>query len=277
MKNWQRIWCVLAVTGVMAACSSSGDVYVERPVEDLYNNAMDSLELEDWEDAVADFDEVERQHPYSVWATRAQLMSAYANYRADNYDEAILTANRFIELHPGHRDIGYAQYLIAISYYEQITDVGRDQAITANALVELEEIVRRYPTTEYARDARLKLQLARDHLAGKEMDIGRYYQGQRQYAAAINRFRTVVEDYQTSSQIEEALHRLVESYLALGVVREAQSAAAVLIHNYPESEWAQFSYAMMQGEDIDQSLLEDTWLSSFWRGVRESTSSLNPF
>lgn len=270
------LFTVLFVLGV-AACAATEDVYVEEPVEDIYNRAMDALDNDDWSEAIEAFDEVERQHPYSVWATRSQLMGAFANYRNENFEEAILIARRFLELHPGHRDIAYAQYLIALSYYEQITDVGRDQALTANAMTELEEIMRRFPTTEYARDARLKLQLTRDHLAGKEMAIGRYYQNQKQYLAAINRFRSVVETYQQTSQIEEALYRLVECYLALGVVYEAQTAAAVLIHNAPDSEWAEYSYALMTGAEIEIAEQDGSWISEVWSGVKSATSSLNPF
>ena len=261
---------ILMLSAFVSACSSTEEAYIERPVENLYNEAMDSLEEGDWTDAISAFEEVERQHPYSVWATRAQLMAAFAHYRDDNYDQATLTARRFLELYPGHRDVAYAHYLIALSYYEQITDVGRDQAITREAVEELDQLILRFPASEYARDARLKLQFAKDHLAGKEMEIGRYYLGQKQYLAAINRFRIVVEKYQQSRQVDEALHRLVECYLALGVEREAQTAAAVLIHNAPESEWARYSYAMMTGGKLEIVEDDQSWISRTWRLVTEA-------
>jgi outer membrane protein assembly factor BamD len=238
----------LLLAGFLAACGSTPkDTYVERPVEKLYNGAMDRLAVDDYKLAAKDFDEVERQHPYSVWATKAELMGAYANYEGGKYDEAISAADRFIQLHPGHRDVAYAYYLKALSYYIQITDVGRDQKVTEKAMKALDEVIRRFPDSKYARDARLKYDLTRDHLAGKEMEIGRWYERQGQYLAAINRFRRVVDEYQTTTHVPEALHRLTESYLALGVVDEARKTAAVLGHNYPGSEWYQDSYALLTG------------------------------
>ncbi|WP_439817373.1 outer membrane protein assembly factor BamD [Zavarzinia sp. CC-PAN008] len=239
-------------TLALGACSSDSSkedlAYVERPVESLYNEAMDTLQRRNYTQAAKLFDEVERQHPYSAWATKAQLMSAYCYYQSNSYQDAILSAERFIQLHPGNKDAPYAYYLIAVSHYEQISDVGRDQRNTELALNALDELVRRYPDTQYARDARLKIDLTRDHLAGKEMEIGRYYLRQGQYLAAISRFKVVVDKYQTTSQVPEALHRLVEAYLALGVKDEAQSAAAVLGANYPGSPWYEDSYAMMGGD-----------------------------
>ncbi|MDP7641813.1 MAG: outer membrane protein assembly factor BamD, partial [Alphaproteobacteria bacterium] len=216
----------------LAACADDEDVYNEQPVEDLYNDAMDELLDGSFIDAAKGFDEVERQHPYSVWATRAQIMAAYAYYENNDYDESIISTGRFIKLHPGHRDVAYAYYLNAVSYYEQISDVARDQQITELALLSLEELVRRFPDTSYSRDARLKIDLTRDHLAGKEMSIGRYYLKRINYVAAVNRFRRVIERFQTTSHVPEALHRLTESYLAIGVPHEAQVAAAVLGHNF---------------------------------------------
>jgi outer membrane protein assembly factor BamD len=199
-----------------------------------------------WVPCAQGFDEVERQHPYSVWARRAILMSAFCYYQGNKYNEAILAADRFITLHPGNKDAPYAYYLKAVALYEQIVDVGRDQRRTEQAMAALSELVRRFPQTDYARDARLKLDLTKDHLAGKEMAIGRWYLRRGEQLAAITRFRTVIERYQTTSHAPEALHRLVEAYLALGVVKEAQAAAAVLGHNYPGSEWYEDSYALME-------------------------------
>src|SRR6185437_446768 len=235
----------LAAALALAACASKKDTYVERPVEDLYNRAMNELLDESYAKAAKSFDEVERQHPYSVWATKAQLMSAYALYEASKYDDSIVAAERFIQLHPGHRDVAYAYYLKALDYYVQIADVGRDQKTTQQAMTALAEVVRRFPESKYGRDARLKIDLARDHLAGKEMEIGRYYEKDRSYLAAINRFKRVVDEYQTTTHVPEALHRLTECYLALGLVDEAQRTAAVLGYNYPGSEWYSDSYALM--------------------------------
>ncbi len=238
-------WIVLAGSLVLAACGSDKDVYVERPVETLYNTAMDELLKEKYAQAAKSFDEVERQHPYSVWATKAQLMSAYALYQAGKYDESVVAADRFIQLHPGHRDIAYAYYLKALDYYVQIADVSRDQKTTEQALSALSEVVRRFPETRYGRDARLKIDLTRDHLAGKEMEIGRYYERRHLMLAAINRFKRVVDNYQTTTHVPEALHRLTECYTMLGLTDEAQKTAAVLGYNYPGSEWYKSSYALL--------------------------------
>ena len=247
---------------LLAACSGTKEEkYVERPVEDLYNRAMSTLSAGEYMQAAKEFDEVDRQHPYSVWATKAKLMSAYSYYQATKYDDAILAAERFKQLHPGNKDAPYAYYLVAISYYEQIVDVARDQRNTELALKSLEEVVRRFPGTEYARDARLKLDLARDHLAGKEMNVGRYYQNQRHYIAAINRYRNVVDNYQTTTHVAEALHRLVECYAALGVMDEAKNVAAVLGHNYPGSDWYADSYLLLTGKDLRAAGEKPGWFS----------------
>jgi len=259
---------LLAVLVLVAACADDEKPeYVERPVEELYNTAVDLLEEDEYAAAAMAFDEVERQHPYSQWATRAQLMAAYAHYEADEYDEAIIAADRFIQLHPGHRDVAYAYYLIALSYYEQISDVQRDQRMTQLALGALDEVVKRFPGTDYARDAQLKIDLAYDHLAGKEMAIGRFYLKRGDYVAAINRFRTVIERYQTTSHVPEALHRLTEAYLKLGVVVEAQAAAAVLGHNYPGSPWYEDSYALLVRHQLVPADNDDSWISRAWGSV----------
>ena len=230
----------------LTACGGGNkDVYVEKPVDDLYNKAMDELIEERYATASKTFEEVESQHPYSVWATKSQLMSAYSLYEAGNYGEAIIAADRFIQLHPGHRDIAYAYYLKAISYYVQIVDVGRDQKTTELALKALDDVVRRFPDSKYARDAKLKLDFTRDHLAGKEMEIGRYYLNRSQYLAAMNRFRRVIDNYQTTTHVPEALERLVECDLALGLTDEAKTNAAVLGHNYPGNEWYSDAYSLV--------------------------------
>lgn len=239
-------WLIVACAMLLAACAGEKkDTYVERPVEELYNAAMDALLDENYDKAAKAFNEVERQHPYSVWATKAQLMSAYSLYQGGKYDDSVTAADRFIQLHPGHRDVAYAYYLKALDYYVQIADVARDQKTTEQAMTALGEVVRRFPESKYARDSRLKIDLARDHLAGKEMEIGRYYERQGSYLAAVNRFQRVVDQYQTTTHVPEALHRLTECYLLLGLSDEAQKTAAVLGYNYPGSAWYGNSYALM--------------------------------
>jgi len=220
--------------------------YVARDVSTLYTAAKQRLDKGSFEEAAVIFDEVERQHPYSPWARRAQLMSAFSYYGARNYTEAIQSAQRFLSIHPGNRDAAYAYYLIALCYYEQIGDVTRDQKITLQAHDALGELIRRFPNTRYSADARLKLDLVNDHLAGKEMEVGRFYERRRQWIAAGMRFRKVIDNYQTTTHTPEALERLVESYLALGLVEEAKRSAAVLSANYPGSEWYQRSFDLMQ-------------------------------
>lgn len=254
----------LTLTALAACSTEEQPTYVERPVEDLYNEAADAVAAEDYGKASELFLEVERQHPYSVWATKAELMSAYASYKRDNYAEAIVGLERFIELHPGNPDVAYAYYLKGVSYYEQISDVGRDQKMTELARESLRDVVRRYPETKYGRDARAKLDLVNDHLAGKEMAVGRYYQKRHEYLAAINRFRSVLKNYQTTTQVPEALLRLTECYLSLGITDEAQMAAAVLGHNFPGSEWYADSYALLQERDLQPAHKEDSWLSWMW-------------
>ena len=257
----------LILSMALAACASTEPVYVEKPVAALYNEALDALEGDRYTEAQEGFEEVERQHPYSKWATKAQLMAAFSYYLSDRYDDAVNAADRFIQLHPGHPDVAYAYYMIGISYYEQIVDVGRDQDFTALALASLEELIRRFPDSEYARDARLKADLARDHLAGKEMHVGMYYLERGQYVAAINRFRTVIERHQTTSHVPEALLRLTEAYLSLGVVDEAQTAAAVLGHNFPGSTWYLESYALITGADLRPVEDEQSWISSAFSAI----------
>lgn len=239
--------------GLTAGCAGGGkakkDVaYVARDVDTLYMAAKDRLDRGESKQAAALFDEVERQHPYSPWARRAQLMSAFSYYVARDYPKSVQSAQRFLSIHPGNKDAPYAYYLVALCYYEQISDVTRDQKITQQALTALTEVMRRYPNTSYASDARLKIDLVNDHLAGKEMEIGRFYQRSGKWLAGTLRFRTVVEKYQQTSHTPEALYRLVESYLALGVPEEAQKAAAVLGNNYPGSEWYERAFKLMNAK-----------------------------
>ena len=242
-------YSVLAILlAVLPACSSNDKgeaAQVETPVDELYNSAQAALQEKNYEEATRLFEEVERQHPYSQWATKSQLMAAYSAYEGDNYDDAILALDRFIELHPGSEDIDYAYYLKALAYYEQISDVRRDQALTQESLDAFNTLVQRFPDSKYARDAKLKMDLTNDHLAGKEMEIGRYYLNRGEINAAINRFRKVVKDYQTTTHTPEALHRLVECYLSLGLYTEAERVAAVLGYNYPGSKWYEDTYKII--------------------------------
>jgi outer membrane protein assembly factor BamD len=241
---------VLSTAAVLTGCATNKNKadtqYVARDVSTLYNAGKYRLDRGQFKLAGALFDEVERQHPYSPWARRAQVMAAFSYYAARDYTKSIQTAQRFLSIHPGNKDAPYAYYLIALCYYEQISDVTRDQKITDQAQSALSELVRRYPTTQYAADARLKLDLVNDHLAGKEMEIGRFYERRRLWLAATLRFRTVIDKYQTTSHTPEALQRLVESYLSLGLVEEAKKAAAVLGKNYRDSIWYQRAYDLME-------------------------------
>ena len=244
-----RLGMVLACA-LLIGCSSSDEArpQVEESVDVLYNKAASALDDERYDEATRYFEEVERQHPYSQWATQAQLMAAYASYEDQRYNEAVIALDRFIELHPGNKDIEYAHYLKALSYYEQISDVARDQAMTQEALNALETLIRRFPDSKYARDATLKRDLTYDHLAGKEMEIGRYYLNRGHVNAAINRFREVIKKYQTTTHTAEALHRLVEAYLTLGLGYEAKQVAAVLGYNYPGSKWYERSFDLLDDE-----------------------------
>ena len=262
-QKWRRGPAILlglfVGAGLLTACASDPDAPIpERPPEELYNDALGKLKEERFAEASKLFDEVERQHPYSLYATRSQILSAYGQYLALDYDAAIAALDRFIALHPGNESIAYAFYLRALSYYERIPDVRRDQSLTEEARDALQDVIRRFPDTAYARDASLKLSLTEDHLAGREMEVGRFYLKQRVFTAAIGRFRAVITDYQTTSHVPEALHRLVESYLALGLKREAQRTAAVLGYNFPGSEWYQDSWKLLDAAGLTVPLPDKT-------------------
>ena len=249
--------CALAL-GLSACAGNDTDArdkfaYVERPVEALYQEAVDNMERRRFDEAILFFDEVERQHPYSSWARRAMLMSAFVKYEQAQYEDALADIERFLSIHPGNKDAPYAYYLRAMCHYERIRDVERDQDITRNALEALNDVMRRYPNTEYARDARLELDMTYDHLAGKEMEVGRFYLRRNQHVAAINRFNNVVDNFQTTSHTEEALHRLVEAYLELGVLPEAQRHAAILGFNYPGGEWYQDTYRLFRSRNLEDA------------------------
>ena len=263
----------LGVTACQSAATRNEQLaYVERPVERIYNLALAELDKGDYAESVALFNEVERQHPYSEWARRSALMSAFASYQARDYDQSIATAQRFISLNPAADDAAYAYYLIAVSYFDQIVDVGRDQNTTELSKAALTDVARRFPDSDYARDANLKLDMVQDQLAGKEMELGRWYLRRNQHLAAVNRFKTVVKDYETTGHAAEALHRLVETYLSLGLRQDALAAGAVLGYNYPDSDWYQMSYRLLSGEGMDPNLVDEaqkrTWLQRLipvWR------------
>jgi outer membrane protein assembly factor BamD len=261
----------------VTACQTGGGsvatkapVYVERPVEQLYNEARDQLGRRNYSEAIQAFEEVDRQHPYSEWARRSLLMSAYSQYQQNKYEDAIAGAQRFTALYPGNESAVYAYYLIAICYFEQIVDVGRDQRMTELALASLNELVQRYPTSEYARDARLKIDMTQDQLAGKEMDVGRYYLREGQQLGAIGRFRRVIDVYQTTTHVPEALHRLVEANLSMGLVDEATKVGAVLGYNYPGSEWYEASYKLLTSRGAAPSVRPAR------RGMFQRTAAPNP-
>lgn len=252
---------VLLALPLVVACSDKEEDTAKpaQPVEVLYNEARDLFDANRFKEAIPAFEEVERQHPSSEWASRAQVMAGYSAYRYGDFAQAVSIMERFTKLHPGHPSAPYAYYITALSYYAQITDVGRDQKTTEQAMQALSEVVKRFPETEYARDAKLKLDLTNDHLAGKEMQVGRYYLTRDEYLSAINRFRYVAENYQTTSHVPEALHRLVECYLKLGVTAEAQKYAAVLGHNYPGSVWYKDSYRLLTGKEPAEKEKPSFW------------------
>ena len=264
---------VVAVAGSAAMLSGCADEnqmaaqYIERPIDQIYSDAWKQIDRGNWLQAGLQFDEVERQHPYSVWARRAMLMSAYCYYEGNRYQETVDAASRFIQLHPGNKDVPYAYYLKAISLYEQIGDVNRDQGKTEEALIALQDLIQRFPDTEYARDARLKSDLARDHLAGREMMIGRFYLRNGDYLAAINRFKSVIDKYQTTSHAPEALERLTEAYLSLGIMKEAQTSAAVLGFNYPGSQWYMDAYNLLTDKNLAPQEDKESWISKAYHAV----------
>ncbi|MBX6426526.1 MAG: outer membrane protein assembly factor BamD [Variibacter sp.] len=260
--------CLAPVAGCSIFDNADSVNIPDDPADKLYNEGLFLLNnKKDYKAAAKRFEEVDRQHPYSEWARKALLMSAYAYYEAKEYDDAINAAKRYVTLHPASADAPYAQYIMGSAYFDQIPDVTRDQARTEKAVAALEEIVRKYPNTEYAISARRKLDIARDQLAGKEMTIGRYYLDKRNYTGAINRFKIVVTQYQTTRHVEEALMRLAECYMALGIVHEAQTAAAVLGHNFPDSPWYKDAYRLVKSGGAEPRESTDSWISRAFKKV----------
>jgi outer membrane protein assembly factor BamD len=256
---------------LLVGCGGAGGRGNEPPLETLtaeqiYKKGEYSLEVDRRpKDALRYFQEVERLYPYSQWAKRALIMQAFTEHQSKNYEESRASAQRFLDFYPGDEDAAYAQYLMALSYYDQIEDVGRDQGLTFQALQSMRKVIEDYPDSEYARSAMLKFDLAFDHLAAKEMEIGRFYLKRGNYTAAINRFRTVVQDFQTTTHTAEALLRLTEAYLALGFPAEAQTAAAILGHNYQSSPFYQDAYKLLKAKGLQPGAKGDGWLATVYR------------
>lgn len=271
ISRFAPVVALVLLAAPLGACSSfdvfnlfadKDDPGPDIPAETLYNEGLFLLnEKGKYKDAAKKFEEVDRQHPYSEWARKALLMDAYANYSGGLYDDAIAAAKRYLTLHPGSPDAAYAQYLLASSLYDQIPDVSLDQDRTDKALKALDEVVQKYPNSEYAASAKRKSEMARDQLAGKEMAIGRYYLQRRDFTGAINRFKVVVTHYQTTREVEEALMRLTEAYMALGIVPEAQTAAAVLGHNFPDSPWYKDAYRLVKSGGVEPREDPGSWIS----------------
>jgi outer membrane protein assembly factor BamD len=252
----------------LGACSmfDKDAIAPEEPADKLYNEGLYLLNnKKDPKEAAKKFEEVDRQHPYSEWARKALVMSAYAYFEAGEFEDCINSARRYVTLHPGSPDAAYAQYLIGSAYFDQIPEISRDQGRTEKALENLEEVVRRYPSSEYAVAAKRKMEMARDQLAGKEMEIGRWHLQRREFTGAINRFKVVVTRYQRTRHVEEALMRLTEAYMALGIVDEAQTSAAVLGHNFPDSRWYKDAYALMQSKGLQPSENKGSWISQAFK------------
>jgi outer membrane protein assembly factor BamD len=252
----------------LGACSmfDKDAIAPEEPADKLYNEGLYLLNnKKDPKEAAKKFEEVDRQHPYSEWARKALVMSAYAYFEAGEFEDCINSARRYVTLHPGSPDAAYAQYLIGSAYFDQIPEISRDQGRTEKALENLEEVVRRYPSSEYAVAAKRKMEMARDQLAGKEMEIGRWHLQRREFTGAINRFKVVVTRYQRTRHVEEALLRLTEAYMALGIVDEAQTSAAVLGHNFPDSRWYKDAYALMQSKGLQPSENKGSWISQAFK------------
>ncbi len=272
-RRFARAVAMLLLAASLGACSglnlfSKDDTPPDEAADRLYNEGLYLLNVKhDAKEAVKKFEEVDRQHPYSEWARKALIMTAYAYYQSNAYDECVGAAQRYITLHPGSADAAYAQYLIGASNFEEIPDITRDQARTEKALGALEEVIRKYPNSEYAVSAKQKIEVARDQLAGKEMEVGRYYLDKKDYTGAINRFKVVVTRYQTTRHVEEALMRLTEAYMALGIVEEAQTAAAVLGHNFPDSAWYKHAYTLVKNGGGQPSENQGSWISKAFRKV----------
>lgn len=263
------LWGILAGAVMLAGCSTAPEGELTGSVGKLYNDGMNEMQTHHYAQAIHRFEELDRQYPYSVWASRGQIMTAYAQLLKGDYAESIVTIDRFVKMHPGHENLAYLYYLKGLNHYYQMTDVNRDQSETQNALDAFQEVVTRFPMSTYAADAKLKMTLCQDHLAGKEMAVGRFYLQQKQYLAAVNRFRHVVQSYQTTTQTPEALYRLVEAYIALGVLDEAQRAGAILGYNYPASSWYAKGYALLTKSHLVPEGGQTTWAKKLGKGFKD--------
>jgi outer membrane protein assembly factor BamD len=273
-RRLSRVFAVVLLGLSLGACAgwnpfaAKDDTPPDQPADRLYNEGLYYLNAKkEPKEAVKKFEEVDRQHPYSEWARKSLIMAAYGYYQSGQYEECVTASKRYISLHPGSSDAAYAQYLIGASYYDQIPDITRDQAGTERAVNALEEVARKFPNSEYAGSAKKKLEIARDQLAGKEMTTGRYYQEKRDYTAAINRFKVVVTHYQTTRHVEEALMRLTETYMSLGIVGEAQTAAAVLGHNFPDSPWYKDAYSLVRSGGLEPREDAGSWISKAFKKI----------
>lgn len=275
-----RLAAICLLTALLPACSSgslfggdSGPQVETRPAPELYKEANTELNEENWSEAAKKFEEVDRQHPYSPEARESMLMAAYAYQKADKQPEAVAAARRYLTLHPGTKEAALAQHIIAEAYYVRINDASRDQSDTKRALAELDTLVNRYPDSRYAETARKRIRIAKDTIAASEMNVGRWYQERGQFLAAINRYRAVVTDYQTTAHVEEALMRLTECYYTLGIVNEAQTAAAVLGHNFPNSKWYKDAYVLLESKGLEPREDTGSWISQQWKKIASSVSA----
>lgn len=265
MKHFVAVFlCALALS---ACAGSPKQVNLDLTPEVYYDKAMAYMDEKNYKEAIPLFEDLERKHPYSQWSTRGQMMMIFAQYEMQRYSEAVDAANRFMRLHPGYEDLDYVYYMKAMSYYNRLTDVKRDQTYTRKALDVFLELQQRFPRTEYAKDVEKKILLCNDHLAGQEMTVARYYQKHGRMIGAINRYQSVVKDYERTSQVAEALYRMTEVYVSLGLREKAQQAAAILGHNFPENNWYKKSYALMVEENLAPAGSRDSWMKRFKNGV----------
>jgi outer membrane protein assembly factor BamD len=284
MRGATRFLCASALALALAGCEtvssavssinpfasakSTSDIAPDEPAEALFNDGLARLQSRNFDAAARKFAEVDKQYPYTNWSRRGLLLTTFAHYENRAYEDAISNGRRYVSLYPADKDAAYAQYLVGMSYFNQIPDITRDQERSARALLAMDELVRRYPQSEYVADARQRLSVARDQLAGKEMDVGRYYLGRRNFPGAVNRFREVLTKYQTTRHTEEALLRITEAYLSMGIVQEAQTAAAVLGHNFPDGQWYKDAYRLLQSGGLEPAENQGSWISRAFRGFR---------
>jgi outer membrane protein assembly factor BamD len=280
LRGLVRVLAVAVVAVPLAACETissinpfasakaTSDLQKEEPAEVLFNDGLARLQSKNFDGAARKFAELDKQYPYTNWSKRSLLLQTFSNYENRNYEDTIANGRRFVQLYPADKDAAYAQYLVGMSYFNQMPDVSRDQERAQRALLAMDELINKWPQSEYVPDARQRVSVARDQLAAKEMDVGRYYLEQRNYTGAVNRFREVLTRYQTTRHTEEALMRITEAYMSLGIVPEAQTAAAVLGHNFPDSQWYKDAYKLLQTGGVEPRENEGSWISRAFRGFR---------